>query len=79
MSCVRRPYFEDGAETIHFSQRGQIKIDPRSVNQCPIIKEKESERVGGREGDWREKWLKERKGRRETVLETRWKRVKQNR
>lgn len=75
MSCVRRPYFEDGAETIHFSQRGQIKIDPRSVNQCPIIKEKESER----EGDWREKWMKERRGRRETVLETRWKRVKQNR
>lgn len=50
MSCVRRPYFEDGAETIHFSQRGQIKIDPRSVNQCPIIKEKESEREGGGEG-----------------------------
>lgn len=44
MSFIRRPYFEDGAETIHFSQRGVIKFDPRSVNHCLIIKDKERDR-----------------------------------
>lgn len=57
MSCVRRPYFEDDAETIDSSQRGQIKFDPTSVNHCLIIKEKEKGegRKGGRGGGC-QKW-----------------------
>lgn len=65
MSCVRRPYFQDSAETIHFIQRGQIKFDPRSVNHCLIMKERDRER----EGDWHREMGG--KGRGETVLEKR--------
>lgn len=74
MSCVRRPYFQDSAETIHFIQRGQIKFDPRSVNHCLIMKERDRER----EGDWHREMGG--KGRGETVLEKRGGgRVEQNR
>jgi len=47
MSCVRRPYFEDGAETKHFSQRRRLKSDPRFVIHCLIIKKKEDDEEGG--------------------------------
>lgn len=68
MSCVRRPYFEDGGQTIHFSQRGQIEFDPRTVNHCLIIKEKERDWRGGAP---RDKSVKKGNGRLETVLENR--------
>lgn len=67
MSCVRRPYFKDGRETIHFSQRGQIEFDLRSVNHRLTIKEKERDngwvgvvwRTGNRIGEQvGKKWKK---------------------